>query len=100
MLTNLRDRHLELLEHCQEPLHRAEALAECLYGSGDLPGVECAIDPPMRGQAVPQLRRQLVFGLAGDQGQLDARQPRCCFDESRGRVEQVRCDEGSDHHAW
>jgi hypothetical protein len=100
MLTNLRDRHLELLEHCQEPLHRAEVPAECLYGSGDLPGVECVIDPPMRGQAAPHLRRQLVFGLAGDQGQLDARQPRCCFDESRGRIEQVRCDEGSDHHAW
>ena len=70
------------------------------HGAGDLPGVERVVDPPVRGQAAPQLRRHTVLGLAGDQGQLGARQPRRGLDEPRRRVEQIRRDEGGDHHAW
>jgi hypothetical protein len=86
-LPSLRDRYLQLLQYRQEPLNRANTLANALHRGSDLPGVQSVVDPPVGGQAVPQLRRQIALGLAGDQGQLGVRQIRCGLDEPRRRVE-------------
>jgi hypothetical protein len=53
MLADLGQRHLQLLQHGQQPLHRADLLAEPLHGPGDLAGVERVFDPPVPGQAAP-----------------------------------------------
>ena len=50
LLPDLRERHLQLLEHPDEPPHRADAAAERFGGGGDLPGVERVVDPPVGGQ--------------------------------------------------
>ena len=98
-LPSLRDWHLQLLQYRQEPLNRANTLANAQHRGCDLPGVQCVVDPPVRGQAAPEPRRQIALGLAGDQGQLSVRQTRRGLDEPRRRVEQIGRDKGGDHHA-
>ena len=61
MLADLRERDLQLFQDGQQPLHRAEPLAERLHRAGDLPGVQRVVDPPVPGQAAPQPGRQAVL---------------------------------------
>ena len=51
VLADLGQRHLQLLQHGQQPLHRAQLPPEPLDGPGDLAGVERVVDPPVPGQA-------------------------------------------------
>ena len=62
MLADLRDRHLELLEDGQQPLHVAELPAQSLDRPRDLPGVERVVDLPVPGQAVPEPGRRRSSG--------------------------------------
>jgi hypothetical protein len=80
-------------------MDRSEPRAEAFYGAGDLPGVERVVDPPVRRQPAPQLRRYTVLWFAGNHGQVDAGQPRCGFDEPRCRVEQIGRDKCSNQPA-
>jgi hypothetical protein len=75
VVPDLPERHLQLLEHPEEPLHRAGAAADRFGGGGDLPGVERVVDPPVRGQPGPQPIGDAALGVAGDEGQLGVRQP-------------------------
>ena len=100
MLADLRQRHLQLLEHGQQPLDRSDMPAQALHGGGDLPGVERVIDPPVPGESSAQLAGQAFGRLTGDHGQLDPGQARRGSDEAPRRLEQIRRDEGGDHHAW
>ncbi len=98
MLADLGQRHLELLEHGQQALHRADLPAEPLDRPGDLPGVERVLDPPVPGQPVPEGGRQAVGGFGGDQGEFGVREARRGLDEPRRGIEQVGRDEpGGDH---
>ena len=98
MLTYLGQGYLQLLQDGQQPLHRAELLAEPVGGGGDLAGVEPVVDPPVPGQLVPQPRRQAILGLAGDQRQLDVGQRGRGLHEPRRGIEQIGRDEPGDEH--
>ena len=98
MVPDLPERHLQLLEYPEEPLHRADVLADRLGGGGDLPGVERVVDPPVRGQAGPQPIRNAALRVAGDEGQFGVRQPGGRLNEPHRRAEQVGRDEGGEHH--
>ena len=98
VLADLGDGFLQLFQDGQQPLHRAEPLAERLHRAGDLPGVERVVYPPVPGQGVLEPGRQAVLGLARDQGQPHVRQLRRRLDESRRGAEQIGRDERGDHH--
>jgi len=99
LLAHLRDRHLQVLEHADQPLHPADVLVHRLDATGDLRGVQRIVDAPVRGEAVPELVRQPVGRLARDQGQVHAGHARGGLGEPRRRVEQVRRHKGDKHHA-
>src|SRR6516162_11798211 len=46
--------HLQVLEHPDEPLHRADVLAHRCDAAGDLPGIQRIVDPPVRRQRAAQ----------------------------------------------
>jgi len=71
VLANLREWHLQLLEHSDETLHRSDLPAESLHGSGDLPRVERIVDSPMPGEVLTQSHRQPVGWFVGDQRKFD-----------------------------
>ena len=98
VLPHLGQRDLQLLQHGQQPLHRAELAGQALHRGGDLARVERVVDPPVPGQVLPELGRQPVLRLAGDQGHPCAGQPRRGLHEPRRGVEQIRRDEPGDHH--
>ena len=58
VLPHLGQRDLQLLQHGQQPLHRAELAGQALHRGGDLARVERVVDPPVPGQALPELGRQ------------------------------------------
>ena len=68
VLADLGQRHLELLEHGQQPLHRAQRPGQTLDGPGDLAGVErvgpVALDL-LRRFAPPRPVRLLGVRVAG-----------------------------------
>ena len=98
MLADLGQRHLELLEHGQQPLHRAQGPGQALDGPGDLAGVERVVDAPVPGQVLLEFRREAVGGFGGDQGEFGVREARRRLDEPRRGIEQVGRDEpGGDH---
>ena len=98
VLADLGQRHLELLEHGQQPLHRAQRPGEPLDGPGDLAGVERVVDAPVPGQVLLEFRREAVGGFGGDQGEFGVREARRGLDEPRRGIEQVGRDEpGGDH---
>jgi len=99
MLTLARAAGMSVLEAAAtDGASMPELAAQALHRGGDLAGVEPVLDPPVSGQAVPQLRRQAVLGLAGDQRQPHVGQPGRRFDEPRRRVEQIRRDQPGGHH--
>ena len=97
-LPSLRDWYLQLLQYRQEPLNRANMLANALHRRSDLPGVKSVVDPPVRGQAAPSSDGRLPSGSQVTRASSVSGRPRCCLDEPRRRVEQIGRDKSSDHH--
>ena len=97
-LADLRQRHLQLLEGADEPVHPAHLAREAGHRPGQLTRVERVLHPPVPGQPPAQLRRDPFRGLAGDQAEADVRQLRGDGDEPRRGLQQVRRDEGGDDH--
>jgi len=99
LLPHLGERHLQVLEHPDEPLHRADVLAHRCDAAGDLPGIQRIVDPPVRRQRAAQRLGNTLGRLAGNQRKLHAGQPGGGLGEPRRRVEQVGRGKGDNRHS-
>ena len=95
---DLGQRHLELLQDGQQPLHRPICPPSPSTADGDLAGVERVVDPPVPGQPRLELRREAIRGLGGDQGEPGVRQAGRRLDEPRRGIEQIGRDKPGDDH--
>ncbi len=86
-------------KRADQPLDRTDLTAEPPDGVGDLLGVERVADLPVTGQRIPQVGGQVLGRLGGDQAQPHTGYASGREGEPRGGFEQVRSDEGGDHHS-
>jgi hypothetical protein len=97
-LADLGQRHLELLERPDDPLHPADLAAQPGHRLGDLARVEGVVDPPVAGELLVQHGWKVRRGGVRDEPEPYARQARRRRDEPRRGVEEVGRDEdGGDH---
>jgi hypothetical protein len=97
-LPDLRERHLQLLQGPDQPLHRPELPGQALHGIRDLPRVQRVVHPPVPGEVPGEVGRHLLRGGGGDDGQPHAGQLRRGRDEPDGGRHQERRDEHGDDH--
>ncbi len=97
-LPRLGQRHLQLLEDADDPVHTAQLPPEPGDRVRELPWVQGVVDAPVPGELLPQRRRHPLQRLAGDQPESDVRQGSGAGHEANRGFAQIGRDErGSDH---